>query len=42
MPIFMDVHPDLGDVTEEDIREAHQRDLELQGKHGGRSWSQAP
>ncbi len=34
MAIFMDVHPDLGDVTEEDIRDAHQRDLALQSKHG--------
>lgn len=30
MPIYMDVHEDLGDVTEEDIKAAHQRDLEIQ------------
>ena len=34
MPIFMDLHDDLGDVTEEDILAAHRRDLELQDKHG--------
>jgi class 3 adenylate cyclase len=36
MPIFMDVHHDLGDVTEDDIRAAHQRDLEVQDDHGVR------
>lgn len=36
MPIFMDVHRDLGDVTEDDIREAHQRDLEVQDAYGVR------
>lgn len=30
MPTYMDVHHDLGDVTEEDIQAAHQRDLEVQ------------
>ena len=30
----MDLHDDLGDVTEEDILAAHRRDLELQEKHG--------
>lgn len=34
MPIFMDLHDDLGDVTEDDILAAHKRDLELQDKHG--------
>jgi class 3 adenylate cyclase len=34
MPIFMDLHDDLGEVTEEDILAAHRRDLELQDKHG--------
>ncbi|HUO45545.1 MAG TPA: DUF4242 domain-containing protein, partial [Acidimicrobiia bacterium] len=34
MPVFMDIHEDLGDVTEEDIKAAHQRDLDLQEKHG--------
>lgn len=30
----MDVHPDLGDATEADIKTAHQRDLEVQGDYG--------
>lgn len=34
MPIFMDVHKDLGDVTEEDIKAAHQRDLAIQDEYG--------
>lgn len=36
MPIYMDVHRDLGDVTEEDIRAAHERDLEMQSDFGVR------
>jgi class 3 adenylate cyclase len=35
MPVFMDIHENLGDVTEEDIKTAHQRDLEVQGHHDG-------
>lgn len=35
MPVFMDIHQDLGDVTEEDIKAAHQRDLEVQAHHDG-------
>jgi class 3 adenylate cyclase len=34
MPIFMDVHDDLGDVTLQDIEQAHQQDLALQEKYG--------
>lgn len=34
MPIFMDIHGDLGDVTEQDIQAAHQRDLEVQDDFG--------
>jgi class 3 adenylate cyclase len=34
MPIFMDVHPDLGEATEEDIKAAHQRDLDIQDDYG--------
>jgi class 3 adenylate cyclase len=30
----MDVHGDLGDVTEEDVKNAHERDLALQDKYG--------
>jgi class 3 adenylate cyclase len=36
MPTYMDMHHDLGDVTEEDIKAAHQRDLELQDQFGVR------
>jgi class 3 adenylate cyclase len=36
MPIFMDVHRDLGTVTEDDIQAAHQRDLDLQSQYGVR------
>lgn len=36
MPIYMDLHTDLGDVTEDDIKQAHQRDLEVQERHGVR------
>lgn len=34
MPIYMDVHRHLGDVTEEDINAAHARDLEVQDEFG--------
>ena len=34
MPIFMDVHDDLGDVTEDDIKNAHQQDLAVQDEYG--------
>ena len=30
----MDVHENLGDVTEDDIKSAHQRDLDVQDRHG--------
>ena len=36
MPIYMDVHRGLGDVTEEDIRAAHARDLAVQDEFGVR------
>jgi class 3 adenylate cyclase len=36
MPTYMDVHHDLGDVTEGDIQAAHERDLEMQGQFGVR------
>ena len=31
MPLYMDVHPGLGDATPEDVAAAHRRDLEIQG-----------
>jgi len=34
VPIYMDMHPDLGDVTDEDLQAAHQRDLEVQEEYG--------
>lgn len=34
MPIFMDIHENLGDVTEEDIKNAHQQDLAIQDEYG--------
>jgi len=34
MPIFMDIHENLGDVTEEDIKNAHQQDLAIQDQYG--------
>ena len=34
MPLYMDVHPGLGDATPADIAAAHQRDLEIQDEFG--------
>lgn len=34
MPIFMDIHENLGDVTEDDIKAAHQQDLAIQDQYG--------
>ena len=36
MPIYMDVHPGIGDATPEDIAAAHARDLEIQDQFGVR------
>lgn len=36
MPLFMDVHPGLGDVTPEEVAEAHRRDLAVQDEFGVR------
>lgn len=36
MPIYMDVHPGLGDATPDDVAEAHRRDLEIQDEYGVR------
>jgi class 3 adenylate cyclase len=36
MPIYMDVHPGLGDATPEDVAEAHRHDLEVQDEFGVR------
>ena len=34
MPLFMDVHKGVEGLTAEAVAGAHQRDLEVQGKHG--------
>ena len=34
MPIFMDIHNKVEGLTAEAVAGAHQRDLEVQGKHG--------
>ncbi len=36
MPLYMDVHPGLGDATPEDVAEAHRKDLEIQDEFGVR------
>ena len=36
MPLYMDVHPGLGDATPEDVAEAHRHDLEIQDQFGVR------
>ena len=34
MPLYMDSHKDVKDLTAEAVAGAHQKDLEVQGKHG--------
>ncbi len=34
MPLFMDMHTIEGGVSASDVAEAHQRDLETQGRYG--------
>ena len=34
MPLYLDVHEKIEGLTKEAIQEAHQRDLEVQEKHG--------
>lgn len=34
MPLFMDVHHHVEGLTADAVAGAHQRDLEVQGKHG--------
>lgn len=36
MPLYMDVHPGLGEATPDDIAAAHRRDLEMQDEFGVR------
>ena len=34
VPLYLDVHPGIGDATAEDVAAAHQRDLAVQDRHG--------
>ena len=34
MPLYMDIHKNVEGLTAEAVAEAHQKDLEVQGKHG--------
>lgn len=34
MPLYIDIHRKIDGLTAEAVRGAHQRDLEVQGKHG--------
>ncbi len=36
MTLYMDTHRNLEDLTDEAVAEAHQKDLEVQDKHGVR------
>ena len=35
MPLYMDVHHHVEGLTAAALAEAHEKDLEIQGKHGG-------
>ncbi len=34
MPLYMDIHRNVEGLTEKAVAEAHQKDLEVQDKHG--------
>lgn len=34
MPLYMDIHRNVDGLTPEAVREAHRKDLEVQGAHG--------
>lgn len=34
MPLYMDIHKNVEGLTAEAVTRAHQKDLEVQGKHG--------
>jgi len=34
LPLYMDLHTKIRSITPEAIREAHRKDLEVQGKYG--------
>ena len=34
MALYMDIHRNVGDIKEEQLNEAHKKDLAVQGKYG--------
>jgi hypothetical protein len=34
MPLYMDIHKNMQGLTADAVAQAHQKDLEVQGKHG--------
>ncbi len=34
MPLYMDIHRNVGGITQEALDEAHKKDLAIQAKHG--------
>ena len=34
MPLFMDIHKNMKDLSAKALAEAHEQDLKIQGKHG--------
>ncbi len=34
MPLYMDIHKNMQGTTAQDLADAHQKDLEVQDKHG--------
>lgn len=36
MPLYMDVHKNVNDLTPEAVKGAHAKDLEVQNKHGAK------
>lgn len=36
MPLYLDVHKNVKGLTSEGVAQAHQKDVEVQGKHGVR------
>jgi hypothetical protein len=34
MPLFLDIHNNVESISQEELAKAHQKDLEVQGKHG--------
>lgn len=36
MPLYLDIHKNVKGLTSEGVAQAHQKDVEVQGKHGVR------